>query len=138
MRILIYTIEWFALMGQLYSLILNVFTQRAPANAAEKLYLNFGTVAYICSLLTVVIFAMLYNNSFTFLKKKSVNIIFLVVVLMGCYIHLWQLFIQHFFILTSCVLLLFDFYIICKVLSTLFTRALPEPQNESGSKKKLP
>ncbi len=49
------------------------------------------------------------------------NILFLAIVLLGGYVLISQLFVQHDFILTSCLLLLFDIYIVRKVLHILCT-----------------
>lgn len=43
--------------------------------------------------------------------------VFVVIVLLGCYINFSQLFITHDLIASSCVMLIFDCYIIRKVLT---------------------
>ena len=47
--------------------------------------------------------------------------VFVVIVLLGCYINFSQLFIMHDLIASSCVMLIFDCYIIRKVLLSITT-----------------
>ena len=88
----------------------------------KKLHNYFVLTAYICSLLSVPIFFMLYNFDFRFAKLKFCGIVFLGIILLGGYVLWGQLFVLNDFILTSCVILLFDVYSLRKIFGYLVSK----------------
>lgn len=121
MKILINTVAFIAFIAQFFSFAFSALNQKKPESVTESLYNNFMFSAFLCSLITVAIFVVQYNFNFKLLKKKIPNCIFLVIVLLGIYIHVMQLLALNDFLLTSCILLLFDYYIMRKILSNLFS-----------------
>ncbi len=120
MRVLINIIACIAFGSQLFSFVLNALNMKKPETEIESLNNEFVLVAYICSLLSVPIFFVLYNFGLKFAKLKFLNIVFLGIMLLGGYVLCGQLFVLNDFILTSCVILLFNVYSLRKVLSYLF------------------
>lgn len=120
MKILINIVAFIAFVGQFFSFVFNALNQKKPECAVESVYDNFIFVAFLCSLITVGIFVVQYNFDFKLLKTKVANSFFLVITVLGIYIHVMQLIVLNDFLLTSCVLLLFDYYIMRKILSNLF------------------
>lgn len=119
MKIFINTLTFLVFIAQFIFFVLSALNQKKPDNATESLYnyVVFGSI--LCSLITIAIFAIQYNFKCKFLTKKLVNCILLMIVVPGIYIHITQLFALNDFILISCVLLFFDYYIIHKILSNL-------------------
>ena len=123
MKILINTVAFIAFIAQFFSFAFSALNQKKPESVIESLYNNFMFSAFLCSLITVAIFVVQYNFNFKLLKKKIPNCIFLVIVVLGIYIHVMQLLALNDFLLTSCILLLFDYYIMRKILSNLFSNS---------------
>ena len=121
MKILINTVAFIAFIGQFFSFAFSAINQKKPESAIESVYNYYIFFAFLCSLITVVIFVVEYNFNFKLLKKKIPNYIFLVIVALGIYIAVMQLLALNDFLLTSCILLLFDYYIMRKILSNLFS-----------------
>ena len=121
MKILINTVAFIAFIGQFFSFAFSALNQKKPESAMESVYNYYIFFAFLCSLITVVIFVVEYNFNFKLLKKKIPNYIFLVIVAVGIYIPIMQLLALNDFLLTSCILLLFDYYIMRKILSILFS-----------------
>ena len=122
MKILVNIIAIISFVAQLLPFAFGALNQKRPRSIMETLYSDFIIFAYICSLITIVIFVIQYNFDIKSLKKKTINYIFLVVLLGGIYIHVSQLLVLDDFILISCILLLFDFYIMRKIWSCLFPK----------------
>lgn len=121
MKILINTVAFIAFIGQFFSFAFSALNQKKPESAIDSVYNYYIFFAFLCSLITVVIFVVEYNFNFKLLKKKIPNYIFLVIVAVGIYIPIMQLLALNDFLLTSCILLLFDYYIMRKILSNLFS-----------------
>lgn len=120
MKIAINTIAVIVLSVQFFSFAFNALNQKKPESTLDFLCNYFNFIALLCSLLSVVIFIALYNFNSKFLKKKLLNYIMLIIVLLGIYVHVTQIFVLNDFVLTSCVLLLFDYYIMRNILNNLF------------------
>ena len=71
------------------------------------------------------------NLSVPMLKKKFLNCIFLVIVLLGIYIHAEQLMTQKDLRLVSSILLLLDFSCIRKIMHWLFPKSGEESKKET-------
>lgn len=121
MKILINIVAFIAFIGQFFSFAFSAINQKKPESAIESVYNYYIFFAFLCSLITVVIFVVEYNFNFKLLKKKIPNYIFLVIVAVGIYIPIMQLLALNDFLLTSCILVLFDYYIMRKILSILFS-----------------
>lgn len=114
MKTFINTIAGIVFMVQTIASGFNILTLKKPESTLEALHNHFTLTAYLCSLLSVVVFVLVYNCKFSFLRKKITNMVFVIIVLLGCYINFSQLFITHDLIASSCVILIFDGYIIRK------------------------
>ena len=112
MKIIINTIAFIAFIMQFISFVFSALNQKKPQSVIESLHNDFVFIASFCSLFVVVIFVVQYNFDFKFLKQKFPNCIFLMIVLLGMYIHIVQLLTQKELIPISFTLLVFDFY--CK------------------------
>ena len=121
MKILINIVAFIAFIGQFFSFAFSALNQKKPESAIESVYNYYIFFAFLCSLITVIIFVVEYNFNFKLLKKKIPNYIFLVIVAVGIYIPIMQLLALNDFLLTSCILVLFDYYIMRKILSILFS-----------------
>lgn len=122
MKILINIIVFISFGAQFVAFIFSALNLKKPQSTVESLYNDFVFIAYLCSLFAIAIFVILYNFDYKLLKKKTLNILFLMIVLLGIYIHLSQLLLLNDFMLLSCILLLFDFYSIYKIQSCLFSK----------------
>ena len=120
MKIVINTIAVIVLSVQFFSFAFNALNLKKSESTLESLYNYFNFTALLCSLLSVVIFIAVYNFNSTFLKKRFPNCIMLIIALLGIYVHITQVFVLNDFVLTSCVLLLFDYYIMRNILNNLF------------------
>ena len=118
MKIVINTIAVIVLSVQFFSFAFNALNQKKPESTLDFLCNYFNFTALLCSLLSVVIFIALYNFNSKFLKKILLNYIMLIIVLLGIYVHITQVFVLNDFVLTSCVLLLFDYYIMRSILKS--------------------
>ena len=116
MKIVINLIAAIVLVIQCIAFVLGVLTLRKAEKTTEILLQYFHVVAYICSLLAVVIFFVEYNFNFKILKNNLIIFILLTIVLLAMYIHVSQLFVLRDFVLVSCCLLSFDFYIVYHIL----------------------
>lgn len=116
MKIVINIIAAIVLVIQCIAFVLGVLTLRKAEKTTEILLQYFHVVAYICSLLAVVIFFVEYNFNFKILKNNLIIFILLTIVLLAMYIHVSQLFVLRDFVLLSCCLLSFDFYIVYHIL----------------------
>ena len=68
------------------------------------LWNEFIFVSFICSSISVLIFILLYNFNFKFLKNRILNTLLLVIVLFAGFIHIWQIIELKGIFLNSCVL----------------------------------
>ena len=119
MRIFINIVAIITFVMQSISFVLNVLIQKKQGCTIDSLYSYFMVTAFLCSVLVVILFAIMYNLYCKFLKVKILNYFFCLVSLLGTYIHIWQLFIHNDFVLTSFVLLLFDLYVFRKIVGNL-------------------
>lgn len=119
MKIIVNTIAFIAFIWQFISFTFSTLNQKKPESVIESLYNDFIIAASFCSLFVVVVFVIQYNFNSKILKKKILNCIFLVIVLLGMYIHIIQLLTQKEFIPISCTLLVFDCYSLIKIVSIL-------------------
>lgn len=119
MRIIINIVAIITFIMQSISFVLNALIQKKPECTIDSWYSYFLVVAFLCSILVVVLFVILYNFESKFLRIKILNYFFLLIGLLGTYIHVWQLYMHNDFVLTSLVLLLFDSYVFCRILSNL-------------------
>ena len=123
MKTIINTIACIAFGAQLFVSMFDALNMKKPETEIELLHNDFMLAAYICSLLSVPIFFMLYNFDFRFEKLKFWGIVFLGIILLGGYVLWGQLFILNDFILTSCVILLFDVYSLRKIFGYFFSKS---------------
>lgn len=120
MRLLINIIAFIALIVQIVFSVFNVLIMKRPETLHETLYNAFIFMSSICSNIVVLVFFLLYNFKYKCLKNRAINIGFLIIVILAVYIHIYQLFILNNMILTSCVLLLVDSYVVYGVLKHFF------------------
>ena len=78
----------------------------------SALYNDLLIVALPCSDIIVVIFLLLYNFNYKFLRNRIINVFFLVIGILALYIHAFQLFVLNDLILISIVLSLIDSIVI--------------------------
>lgn len=122
------TIAVIAFVIQSIFVVFNVLIQKKPESATNTMYNDFVAIAFFCSALVVVLFVILYNFNFEFLKNKNLNYLFCLVSLLGTYIHFWQLFTHKGFALLSFVLIIFDLYVFYKISRNLMQKHdLPIP-----------
>ena len=120
MKILINIIVVIVFIAQFCSFVFSALNQKKPENIIESLHNDVYFYAFLCSLMTIAIFAIQYNFKWELLKRRVTNCIFLVIALPGIYIHILELSSLNGFMLMACILLLFDYYIIYKILNYLF------------------
>lgn len=114
MKIFINVIACIVLIIQFLVACINGLIMQEPKTIVETLYNEFILISYFCSFAVVPVFILTYNFKYKYLESKIINFIFLVVVLFAAYIHLYQIFVQKDVMLTSCVLLLIDCYVVFK------------------------
>lgn len=123
MRLFINTIAFIVFILQFFVFVFSVLNLKKPENAIETLYNYFVFSAFLCSLITIAVFVIQYNCHFKLLKKKVLDSFFLIIVMIGMYVPIAQLWIFNDFILTSCLLLLIDCYVMGIILSNLFSKS---------------
>lgn len=114
MKILVNTIAGIIFIIQFMSAVFNACIMRKPANFMEKIIDDFIVISCFCSVTIVIVFLLMYNRTCKCIKGKTANIIIMFFVLYAAYVHLAQIFIQHDFIWSSCILLLIDCYVMGK------------------------
>lgn len=119
MRVFINITAVLSFIVQFFPFIFSALNQKKPENAIDLLYHYTVSIAYLCSLLTIVIFFILYNFNIKILKSKWLNSVFLLIVILGTYIHISQLFVLKDFMFLSCILLVYDFFLLHKILFIL-------------------
>jgi len=123
MKILVNVISSFVFFVQFISFVLNILNQEEPESTIESLYQYFYITTFLCSLCTVVFFVVTYNFNFKAQQKKVTNCLFLVITILGLYIPILQIFVLNDFVLTSCVLLIFDSYTLLKIMKNLVSKS---------------
>ncbi len=119
MRILITTIAGIALVIQAVAAFFDIFTMRKTVTLSETLFNDFVFISSLCSFIVVLIFILIYIFKNRFLENKVANLFFLYIVFYAAYVHLYQIFLQKDFILTSCILLPIDCYVVYKSIKHL-------------------
>lgn len=112
MRIIINPIAVVSLIVQFAYSALNILSLNSPVTLNEILYNDLLIVALPCSDIIVVIFLLLYNFNYKFLRNRIINVFFLVIGILALYIHAFQLFVLNDLILISIVLSLIDSIVI--------------------------
>ena len=98
---------------------MNILNMQSTENIWIYLWNEFIFVSFICSSISVLIFILLYNFNFKFLKNRILNTLLLVIVLFAGFIHIWQIIELKGIFLNSCVLVLMDIYIVCKIIQNV-------------------
>ena len=83
---------------------------------------SFAILLYSCSDITVLVFILYYNFDFKILRNKMLNFLVILIVMLAGYIHVWQLIVLRDFIITSCILVLFDICIASKSIQNIIKR----------------
>lgn len=112
MRIIINPIAVVSLVVQFAYSALNILSLNSPVTLNDILYNDLLIVALPCSDIIVVIFLLLYNFNYKFLRNRIIHVFFLVVGILALYIHAFQLFVLNDLILISIVLSLIDSIVI--------------------------
>jgi hypothetical protein len=112
MKIFINTIAFGVFVMQFIAFVFNVLNMHKPDNTQEVLYNDFVFAAYLCSLLAILIFVLQYNLSRWKHNSFLADSLLFIIALLGIYVGLSQIFVLSDFILVSCIMLLFDAYII--------------------------
>lgn len=123
MKILINIVAFIAFIAQFFFFVFSALNQKKPEGLIESLYNYFVFLALLCSLITIAVFVVQYNFNCQLLRKKIPNCIIFMIAVLGIYIHISQLLSFNDFLIISCVLLLFDSYIIHKVLRNLLSKS---------------
>ena len=119
MRMFINSIAIFAFILQAIFSTLNALNMQITENFWIYIWIEFIFVSFICSCISVIIFILLYNFNFKFLKNRILNTLLLVIVLFAGFIHIWQIIELKGIFLNSCVLVLMDIYIVCKIIQNV-------------------
>ena len=119
MRMFINSIALFAFILLAIFSTLNALNMQSTENIWIYLWNEFIFVSFICSSISVLIFILLYNFNFKFLKNRILNTLLLVIVLFAGFIHIWQIIELKGIFLNSCVLVLMDIYIVCKIIQNV-------------------
>lgn len=119
MRMFINSIAIFAFILRGIFSTLNALNMQSTENIWIYLWNEFIFVSFICSSISVLIFILLYNFNFKFLKNRILNTLLLVIVLFAGFIHIWQIIELKGIFLNSCVLVLMDIYIVCKIIQNV-------------------
>ena len=78
-KIFINTIAILDCIVQFIPFIFSALNQNRPEHTIDVLYHYFQFTAYLCSLLAIIIFVVLYNFDAKALKNKWLNSIFLLI-----------------------------------------------------------
>lgn len=117
MRVIINTIAFITFLMQSIVFTFGAFNQKKPTCTEELLYNYFIFTALLCSLLTIVIFIVQYNFKNKILEFKWLNCLLLMITILGIYANLYQAFVRADFIIISFIMLMFDIYILRKIIS---------------------
>ncbi len=116
MKIVINIIAFIVFVAQSISFVLNALTLKKPECVKDSLYNYFFVLAFLFSLITIIVFVVLYNFDYQIHKKKVLSCLIITIAILSIYIHIWQILILKDFIITSCVSLFFDYYIISNLI----------------------
>ena len=117
MRVIINTIAFITFLMQSIVFTFGAFNQKKPTCTEELLYNYFIFTALLCSLLTIVIFIVQYNFKNKILEFKWLNCLLLMITILGIYANLYQAFVRADLIIISFIMLMFDIYILRKIIS---------------------
>lgn len=123
MKILVNVIAAIVFVVHFISFVLNMLNQKEPESTIESLHHCILITAFLCSMCTVVFFVLIFNFNKKTLQKKITNYIFLLITMLGLYIPILQLFQFKDFLLTSCVLLIFDSYTLLTIINNLIPKS---------------
>lgn len=112
MKILINTIVAIAFLMQLVAFVFGALICKRADDGMGTILQFVHFVAYICSLLVVIIFGVIFNYRIKSLNNSFLIYLMLVVALLAAYIHVLQIVYMNDFILVSCILLMVDLYLI--------------------------
>lgn len=112
MKILINTIVAIAFLMQLVAFVFGALICKRVDDGMGTILQFVHFVAYICSLLVVIIFGVIFNYRIKSLNNSFLIYLMLVVALLAAYIHVLQIVYMNDFILVSCILLMVDLYLI--------------------------
>lgn len=112
MKIVVNSIALITFVAQSLSFVLNVLALRKQECFTDSLYSYFFILSFLLSLITIIVFAVLYNFNYLLPKKKVLSYVLITIVIPSIYIHIWHVLILKDFIITSCLSMLFDYYII--------------------------
>lgn len=93
-----------------------MLTMSKPNDMLGSLSNSLIFIACMCSLATIVIFFLFYNFDVKALKNRGLKIIVGVIVIIGTLVHAYQIFMGGGLIITPYILLIYDFYIIHKIM----------------------
>ena len=110
MKILINSIVAIAFLMQFIAFVFGALTCKRADDGMGAVLQIVHFVAYICSLLVVIIFGVVFNFRIKSLNNSFLIYLMLVVVLLAAYIHVSQIVYMNDFILVSCILLIVDLY----------------------------
>lgn len=119
MKIVVNTIAIIALFIQFAYSAFNMLSMQKPITSNDMLYNYFLLVALPCSDIIVIVFLLLYNFDYIFLKNRIINVLFLIIGILAMYIHVYQLFILNDLILSSIVLLLIDSFVFYRIIKKI-------------------
>lgn len=122
MKTFINTVAVIAFAIQSVSFVLNIFCMKKPEDDMAFLWDYFAILLYSCSCLIVLVFILYYNYNFKIIKNKVLNSLVILVVMLAGYIHVWQIIVLRDFVLTSCILVLFDVYIANKNIQNIIKK----------------
>lgn len=122
MKTFINTIAVIAFIIQSLSSVLNVLCMKKPEDDIAVLWDSFAILLYSCSDITVLVFILYYNFDFKILRNKMLNFLVILIVMLAGYIHVWQLIVLRDFIITSCILVLFDICIASKSIQNIIKK----------------
>lgn len=116
MKIFINSIAVFALTMQAVYVLLSGLSLKKPEGIMDSIYNYYVLAALVCSLLSLVIFIILYNYSSLPLKKWHLCILG-IIILLGAHVYIFE-FSKETYI--SCISLTCDLYVIYKILKIQF------------------
>lgn len=122
MKKFVNTVAIIAFIIQSVAFVLNIFCMKKPEDNIAILWNYFAILLYLCSDIIVLVFILYYNYDFKMLKNKVLNFLIILTVMLAGYIHIWQIIVLRDFILTSCILVLFDIYIANKNIQNIINK----------------
>ena len=87
MKIVINIIAFIVFVAQSISFVLNALTLKKPECVKDSLYNYFFVLAFLFSLITIIVFVVLYNFDYQIHKKKVLSCLIITIAILSILLY---------------------------------------------------